>query len=128
MLEVYLMERDAGDIIDRWAIAKLKAERIGADESKKEYRWFREGIHELKIKHPDIDWEFYGQEIINIHSRIWDLESAIRRGKLDHDLTEVGRRAIQIRDWNKKRVALKNEINRRTGEGFQDIKQDHGSE
>ncbi|MCE5211382.1 MAG: hypothetical protein LLG40_07500 [Deltaproteobacteria bacterium] len=122
------MERDAGDIIDRWAIAKLKAERIAADESQKEFLWFCEGINELETKYPVIDWNSYKQKILNIHSRIWNLESGIRQGKLDNNLMEVGRRAIQIRDWNKKRVALKNEINLKTGEGFQDIKKDHGSE
>jgi hypothetical protein len=122
------MERDAGDIIDRWAIAKLKAERIGADESRKEYLWFCGGINELGIKYPEINWNLYQQEILNIHSRIWNLESGIRQGKMDNDLMEVGRRAIQIRDWNKKRIALKNEINLKTGEGFQDIKKNHGSE
>jgi len=122
------MERDAGDIIDRWAIAKLKAERIGADESKKEYSWFCEGIKELGNKYPHLPWDTYKQDILIIHAKIWDLESAVRQGKLDNDLMEVGRRAIQIRDWNKKRVTLKNAINVTTGEGFQDIKKDHGSE
>ncbi|MCX5848975.1 MAG: hypothetical protein NTW65_05955 [Deltaproteobacteria bacterium] len=122
------MERDAGDIIDRWAIAKLKAERIGADESRNEYSWFCEGIKELEIKYPQIDWNSYKQEILSIHGRIWNLESGIRQGIFDDNLMEVGRLAIQIRDWNKKRVALKNKINATTGEGFQDIKKDHGSE
>jgi hypothetical protein len=122
------MERDAGDIIDRWAIAKLKAERIAADESKKEYLWFCEGISELETKYPEFDWNLYKQEILKIHSKIWELESGIRQGKLDKNLTEVGRRAIKIRDWNRKRVALKIEINLKTGEGFQDIKKDHGSD
>jgi hypothetical protein len=128
VLEVYLMERDAGDIIDRWAIAKLKAERIQADESIKEYRWFCSGIKELKAKYPALDLNAFLQEILNIHSIIWNLESDIRQGKLDDNLMEVGRLAIQIRDWNKKRVALKNKINALTGEGFQDIKKNHGSE
>lgn len=122
------MERDAGDIIDRWAIAKLKAERIAADESKKEYLWFCEGIGELEIKYPEMNWNLYKQEILKIHSKIWNLESGIRQGKMDNDLREVGRRAISIRNWNRKRVALKNEINLKTGEGFQDIKKDHGSD
>jgi PIN domain nuclease of toxin-antitoxin system len=122
------MERDAGDIIDRWAIAKLKAERVGADESKNEYFWFCEGIKKLENKYPQLTWNTYKQEILTIHAKIWDLESAVRQGKLDNDLMEVGRRAIQIRDWNKKRITLKNTINVTTGEGFQDIKKDHGSE
>ncbi len=122
------MERDAGDIIDRWAIAKLKAERIGAAESNKEYAWFCEGITELQNKHPQVVWESYMKEIVSIHARIWDLEGAVRQGKLDNNLLEVGKRAIQIRDWNKKRVALKNEINALVSEGFQDIKKDHCSE
>jgi hypothetical protein len=122
------MERDAGDIIDRWAIAKLKAERIGVNESKQEYSWFCRGIKELKNKHPEVVWDTCMEEILAIHAQIWDLESAVRLGKLDNNLEEVGRRAIQIRDWNKKRVALKNKINAFVGEGCQDIKQDHLSE
>jgi len=122
------MERDAGDIIDRWAIAKLKAERIGADESKREYYWFCEGIKELERKYPLVDWQDCQENILAIHGRIWNLEGAVRQGKLDNDLPEVGRRAIEIRNWNKKRVTLKNEINALVGEGFQDIKKDHWSE
>lgn len=122
------MERDAGDIIDRWAIAKLKATHIGVVESKNEYSWFCEGIKELEKKYPHLDWFAYRREILSIHSTIWNLESGIRQGKLDNDLMTVGRLAIEIRDWNKKRVTLKNEINAITGEGFQDIKKDHGSE
>jgi hypothetical protein len=128
VLEILLMERDAGDIIDRWAIAKLKAERIGADESKNEYSWFCRGIKELEAKYSHLNWAAYKQEILAIHAHIWTLESGVRQGKLDDDLMEVGRLAIQIRDWNKQRIALKNEINSTTGEGFQDIKKDHGSE
>jgi len=122
------MQRDAGDIIDRWAIAKLKAERIGAEESKHEYLWFCEGMKELMEKYPAVDWEGYSQSILRIHAEIWDLEGAVRQGKLDNDIAEVGRRAILIRDWNKKRVSIKNKINATVGEGFQDIKQNHASE
>ena len=41
---------------------------------------------------------------------------------------EVGRRAIQIRNWNKQRIVLKNELNQLVGEGFQEVKKDHASE
>ena len=57
-----------------------------------------------------------------------DLESALRKGDLDHDLMECGRRAVAIRKVNAERVALKNAINQCLGEGVADVKKDHGSE
>jgi len=57
------------------------------------------------------------------------LESDIRGGKENLlGLEEVGRRAIMIRDLNKKRVALRNKIIEETGIGFKDVKVNHASE
>jgi len=39
---------------------------------------------------------------------------------------EVGRRALLIRDFNKNRIAIKNDINSKFG-GFQEIKVNHAS-
>jgi hypothetical protein len=56
------------------------------------------------------------------------LESDIRKGKeAELGLEEVGRRALEIRDINRERVALKNELKRIFGDGFKDIKVNHRS-
>ncbi len=57
------------------------------------------------------------------------LESDIRKGKeKELGLEEVGRRALKIRDINRERVALKNELKEIFKDGFKDIKVKHGSE
>ena len=64
--------------------------------------------------------------IVNIKISI--LESDIRKGKENElGLEEVGRRALQIRDINKERVALKNNLKEIFKDGFKDIKVKHGS-
>ena len=56
------------------------------------------------------------------------LESDIRKGKEDElGLEEVGRRALQIRDINGERVALKNTLKDIFKDGFTDIKVKHRS-
>jgi len=57
------------------------------------------------------------------------LEADIRQGKENElGLEEVGRRALQIRNINRERVALKNNLKEIFQDGFQDIKVKHGSE
>lgn len=57
------------------------------------------------------------------------LESDIRKGKeAELGLEEVGRRALEIRDINKERVALKNALKDIFQDGFKDIKVKHRSE
>jgi hypothetical protein len=120
--------RDAGDIVDRLCIAQLKAERIGTPETRKEFRDYFEGLFTHILMFPDVRWWKILNELYIIHQEIWNLESDIRQSKLDNDIAEVGRRAIIIRDWNKKRVVLKNYINTLLGEGNIDVKKSHASE
>jgi len=122
------MERDCGDIIDRGAIAQLKHERIGNDENNKEYKAFKQEIDLVISKYPDIPISKFFNLLIKINAMIWDLESDLRKGKLDGALSEVGRRAIEIRKHNNLRVQVKNIVNELTKTGFIDIKSDHLSE
>lgn len=65
--------------------------------------------------------------IVNL--KIWHLESAIRSGKEGKMLLdEVGRRALQIRDLNAERIALKSALNEIQGSSVKEIKVDHASE
>jgi hypothetical protein len=119
------MERDSGDVVDRFCISVLKMERIGEKESIWEFEHMKKGWEELSEKHPSVRWDIFFNEMLEYHKNIWDLESAVRQGALDHDHAEIGRRAIQIRDWNKKRIELKNTINALVGEGIKDVRKNH---
>lgn len=110
------------EIADRYSIAILKKERAQAnndieiEELGKEISLY-EGI------------ENFIEKLIEINGKIWDLESDIRKGKEEElGLEEVGRRAIKIREFNKIRIGYKNEMVKKYGEGFEDIKMNHASE
>jgi len=135
------MQRDIGDILDRASIASLKAERIGAPESVKEWEAFQVEISDLDDKMPDYDIPQWLAHLKSINSAIWKLESQLKSGKevlpnglwLDDPanqeaLSKIGRCTILIREFNGIRVGFKNIINQITKSGYQDIKQDHLSE
>ena len=122
------MERDVSDILDRYNIAKLKAERIGTEENKREYNAFGLALQEIVVKHPHVPLLMFSNLLYKINTMIWDFESDLRQGKLDGALSEVGRRAIEIREHNNLRVQTKNIVNFILQEGFQDIKKNHISE
>ena len=122
------MQRDCGDILDRASIAKLKIERINLGENKEEWEAFEKELTLLENKYHNIPIKMFFNLLLNINTMIWNLESDLRQGKLDGVLSEVGRRAIEIREHNNLRVQAKNIINKLVGEGFQDLKKDHISE
>jgi len=122
------MLRDAGDIIDRASIAKLKATRIGEKENQREWYAFEEELQLLVNKYPKMCIAMFFELLFKINAMIWDLEADLRQGKLDGALSEVGRRAIAIREHNNLRVQTKNIINNLLNEGFLDIKKSHISE
>lgn len=71
------------------------------------------------------------ERLFIIDHRIWELEADIREGKENSlGLEEVGRRALKIRDLNKQRIGVKNEINKRFDpENFyEEYKVKHSSE
>ena len=122
------MEMPLPEILDRMSIVKLKIERIGEPQLKDEYAQYEKALEDyakvgIKMKKEWLD------NLYKINAQIWDLESDIRKGKENElGLKEVGRRAILIRELNKKRIAVKNEIVEKTGIGFKDIKMNHASE
>ena len=110
------------EIADRYSICLLKSERTDEDMTE-ELDFYGK---ELNI-HNNIT--FYIDRLYAINSEIWDLEADIRKGREDElGIEEVGRRAIQIRNKNRIRISIKNEIVDDFGEGFKDIKINHGSD
>jgi hypothetical protein len=71
------------------------------------------------------------EKLFIVNHKIWELEADIREGREEElGLEEVGKRAISIRNLNKERITIKNEINRRFDPEnyYQEIKVNHRSE
>jgi hypothetical protein len=115
------MKMPISEIADRYSIALLKKERANADNDQE--------INVLYQELVKYDQAFnFVEKLKEINGKIWDLESDIRKGKEGElGLEEVGRRAIQIREFNKIRVGYKNEMVQIYEEGFEDIKMNHAS-
>lgn len=109
------------EIADRYSICLLKS--IRTDENMDdELRLYGEELNKYN------NMEEYTDRLYEINGDIWELESDIRKGReKELGLEEVGRRAIEIRNKNRIRVAIKNEIVDKYGEGFRDIKVNHCS-
>ena len=101
------------DIADRFSILVLKNARSGvcAEELKEYVTAMWECLRNQSNTEEALFTFTAVCLLIEVNASIWDLEADIRAGK-EGDLTreEVGTRALRIRDLNKKRIALKNNI------------------
>jgi len=111
------------ELVDRYAIAQLKWDKTQANAEELHFYQAQMIQYEIELVKSEID------ELYEIHSTIWSLESELKTGKEQElPLEEIGRRAIAIRDWNNKRIRLKNLIAEKLGCAVREIKQDHASE
>ena len=95
----------------------------GANQT--ELEWYQEQAknYDLTV----IAEEF--EQLKEIHNNIWNLEADLKSGMEDkHPLEEIGRRAILIRDYNNRRIAIKNSLAESLGCAVREIKRDHLSE
>lgn len=123
------------ELIDKRSIIKLKIERIPDIDSKpllhKEFQDYSQAIKEYIDEGVcnNVQVEDWSNRLYDSNSNIWNLEAAIRQGKEGElGLEEVGRRAIEIRNNNGKRIKIKSEIVEKVGIGYKDIKINHASE
>ncbi len=123
-----MMEIPIAELIDRYSIMRLKVERISDSYLNNELEALQHSIDRYKERGILVMGEWI-QKLYEINGKMWDLEHDIRKGKEGElGLEEVGRRALLIRDLNKQRISVKNEITDMTGSGFKDIKMNHASE
>lgn len=111
-----------GDLIDRLTILTRKI-YFGEESAISEHRYLEKCL------------EYYGvngklmtstMRLGQMNIEIWNLENAIRRGGEDKlGFEEVGRRAVKIRDLNRKRIEYKNQITELMKAGFQESKVNH---
>ena len=111
------------EVADRYTICKLKHERVEGEDLSIQLSQLKGELDKYKGIQPYVD------RLYKINGECWDMESDIRKGKEGLlGLEEVGRRTLTLRDKNKIRVGIKNEIVRNFGEGFEDIKMNHASQ
>jgi hypothetical protein len=111
------------ELVDRLAIAEIKFKRIKANEE--ELLWYMNQA--LRIDLSLIVEEY--EQLKEIHNEIWELEAELKTGReAQLELAEIGRRAIEIRNFNNKRIQLKNAIAEKLGCSVREIKAQHISE
>lgn len=111
------------ELVDRYAIAQLKWDKTQANKEELDFYQAQLVTYEIEQVRSEID------ELYEIHRTIWSLESELKTGREQElPLEEIGRRAIAIRDWNHKRIRLKNHMAEVLGCAVREIKRDHASE
>tara|TARA_R110002020_G_scaffold276042_7_gene491278 strand:+ start:2721 stop:3098 length:378 start_codon:yes stop_codon:yes gene_type:complete len=114
------------EVADRYTIALLKIERLDAseidvDEMQRQIDYYKEG---LDLGNPEL--ASLVDKLYHVNGLMWDAEHAIRKGQDEGlGLEEIGTRAIHIRDLNRDRMKVKNDIIDLTGDGFKDAKMNY---
>ncbi len=124
------MKISLADLTARYSILKLKVEH-GIKRAVRELvpvmAAMMEAAGEAGMSYTEIGG--YVNRLYEVNGEIWKLEADIRAGR-EHKFSfqEIGRRALAIRDKNRIRVAIKNELIEVAGDGFPDIKRQHASQ
>ena len=123
----FLPKQSFGEAVDKITILSRKI-HFGEEEAYKEFIYLTEAITNLELV-------LTGAILASIirltqaNFDIWNLENEMRKGREDKfTREEIGKRAIEIRDINRKRVNYKNELNRLTELGFREFKVRHRSQ
>lgn len=111
------------ELFDRLAVAQVKWDKTSANHA--ELAWYLSQIANYDFKKV---YDLF-EELKSIHREIWALEAELKSGQ-EHKLPldELGRRAIRIRDFNNKRIAVKNKMAQMLDCPVREIKKDHLSE
>lgn len=117
-----MIKMSISDVIDRYCIALLKSMRVSHDQFKLEVKTlYDEFANYSGNKRNAII--IFSDKLLDVHRAIWDVEASIRQAQEDElGLEEVGRRALKVRDLNRERQSIKNNIIEYFGEGFRDCK------
>jgi hypothetical protein len=111
------------ELVDRYSIAQLKFDKTQANQEELDFYVQQLLCFDITVISQQL------AELYHVHSCIWDLESELKTGKEARlPLEEIGRRAIRIRDYNNKRITLKNSMAEKLGCKVREVKKDHASE
>jgi len=111
------------ELIDRLAIARLKFEITKENKPELDHYELQANKFDLSLVAAEIS------DLIEIHREIWNLEYLLKTGCEDQlSLEEIGRRAIAVRNSNRKRIQLKNYIAEKLNDPIREIKKEHLSQ
>lgn len=119
-----------GDIIDKLSILSRKI-YFNDEQSISEHRFLERGLAMYGINGKLITNAI---RLTQMNIEIWNLEHEMRMSqKKDTEYTQeeyanIGKKAVKIREANKKRIEYKNLLNQLTKQGFQETKIKHASE
>ena len=119
------IEMSLGDAVDRITILSRKL-FFGEEQAYKEHTYLTEAIDKLDIK---LSGALLAAiiRIAQMNFEVWNRENTFRRGE-DINAEEVKKMMIEVRDFNKRRIEYKNEVNRITEKGFREFKIKHRSQ
>jgi hypothetical protein len=113
------------ELVDRYVIAKLKFDKTqGANVDELDFYSAQMESLDMSLIESELT------QLYNIHKAIWSLEAELKSGR-EHELelAEIGHRAIEIRNFNHQRIALKNLMADKLGKDLvHEIKREHLSE
>ncbi len=125
-----MIELTPGEFFDRYTIL-LRKRYFMPDEYAARFAEFQGHLANIMTTQ-SVDMAMLVPQMVKlmmVNTDIWNLESDMRRGKeAVLGEAEVGRRALLIRDKNKKRIECVNRINDLYGIKEMEVKIDHGSE
>jgi hypothetical protein len=106
------------ELVDRYTIARVKYEKTdGANAT--ELLFYHQQIAQLPMDRITTELA----ELENIHRQIWAMEDDFKKCRIDGaDLSEIGRRALAIRDLNNHRVQYKNAMAEKLNNPVREIK------
>lgn len=107
------------EIVDRYAIAMVKYKETNGQNAA-ELTFYEE-----QMKSVNINTRFHlVTELVEHHATVWSLEDDFKKARIDNiALDEIGRRAIQIRDYSYERSRLKNALAELYGDKVREVKQ-----
>lgn len=126
------MKTPLPEAIDKLTILMLKRERLPDSPERasveREYDYYNAVLEAYRTEDGIDIKQSWIDDLYVANGHCWDLEAAIRQGRdAELGLEEVGRRAIELRDLNKIRIAAKNRIAEECGLDFFEVKVDHAS-
>lgn len=89
----------AGDFIDRYTIAQIKAEKIGIDSVKKDFETRFKPIFKELAESPlsySVFEVYYA--LLEVNLKLWDIEDKIRSATEDFELADLSKSIISLND------------------------------